>query len=104
MTEPTPNVIEVAKDDMYREASLWDAQSARISDCAAQAGSLTIEPTLDLFIYSGFFSEYNEVTRVFAGLCRQGSQASREIAQTLRYVADTYEEADNGIRAQYNGL
>jgi hypothetical protein len=101
--EPKPNVIEVAKDALYREASLWDAQAGRISDCAFEANHLTIE-VYDVPLFNGFFAEYNEVTRVFARLCSQGAVITGNIAQTLRTVADTYEEADRTSQGRYDQL
>lgn len=102
MTEPS-GVIEVAKDDLYREADLWDKQSLRIDDCAFQARHLTID-AYDVMLANQFLSAYNEVTRVIARLCGQGVVVTRELAQTLRTVANTYGEADDGIRAQYNRI
>jgi hypothetical protein len=101
MTEPAPSVIEIATDDMVREADLWDAQSLRLSDCAFQANHLTID-AYELFFFNGFLADYNEVTRVFANLCRQGALVTQGIARTLRTVAETYAEADDTIRAQYD--
>jgi|HigsolmetaAR201D_1030396.scaffolds.fasta_scaffold54958_2 hypothetical protein len=103
MTEPAPTVIEVAKQDMYREADLWDEQSLELSDCAFQADHLAIE-RYDVSLYNEFLADYNEVTRLFATLCSQGSVVTREIAQTLRTVADTYAEADDTIRGQFTHL
>jgi hypothetical protein len=103
MTEPAPNVIEVAKGDMYREADLWDAQSRHLADCAFQADHLAVE-AYDVIVFNEFLAEYNEVTRVFARLCRQGGTVTRGIAQTLRIVADTYEAADDHIRTHYDRL
>ncbi|MBX6750241.1 MAG: hypothetical protein IRY85_11330 [Micromonosporaceae bacterium] len=103
MTEPAPNVIAVAKEDMYREADLWDAQSIHIDDCAFQADHLTIE-AYDVILFNEFLAEYNDVTRLFAKLCRQGALVTRGIAQTLRTVAETYEEADDQIRTQYDRI
>lgn len=100
---PGPNVIEVATGDMYREADLWDAQSLRIADCAFQADHLAIE-VYETLIFNGLLAEYNDVTRVFARLCRQGAVVTREIAQTLRTVADTYQEADDHIRTNYHRI
>jgi hypothetical protein len=103
MTQPVPNVIEVAREDMYREAGLWDAQSGHLADCAFQAEHLTIE-AYDVILFNNLLSDYNEVTRVFARLCRQGALVTRGIAQTLRSVAEVYGEADDRISTHYHQI
>lgn len=101
MTAPTPDLIEVAKGDMYREADLWDKQAGRLADFAFQADQSTIDH-YDVFLFNAFLTNYNEVCRVFARLCTQGELVTREIAGTLRTVASIYAEADNGLRTQYD--
>jgi len=101
MTQPTPDVIEVAKDALYREAGLWDEQVGRLSDCAFQAEHSIID-LYDVVQFNDFLTGYNEVTRVFARLCTQGSLVTRDVAQTLRTVANTYEETDDSLRAQFD--
>jgi hypothetical protein len=101
MTQPAPHVIEAAKEDMYREAALWDDQSATLAECASQASRLTVE-AYDVFLYNDLLADYNEITEVFARLCSQGERVTQGIAHTLRYVADTYEEADHTIQGKFN--
>ena len=100
MTAPTPDLIEVAKGDMYREADLWDRQAGRLADFAFQAGQ-SIIVHYDVILFNAFLTNYNDVCRVFARLCTQGGLVTREIAGTLRTVASVYGEADDGLRVQY---
>ena len=103
MTEPASDVIEVAVDGIYREAAVWDEQSTRLADCAFQADHLAID-VYDTVVFNEFLASYNEVTREVARLCTQGRLVTRQIAQTLRTVADTYDAADDRLRTQYDRL
>jgi hypothetical protein len=100
MTEPAAEVIAAATDAIYQEAALWDEQSHRLADCAREADSLTID-VYDLVIVNEFLTGYNEVTRTIARLCTQGTAVTKQIGQTLRVVADTYDEATDRASRQY---
>lgn len=95
-TPPSRADIHVATDTLRAEAGTWQAQSERLADITQRIRVLDLE-RLEAGVFQVMIGSYRELVHAVADRCGEGTQRTREIADTLRHSADTYdaEEARN---------
>lgn len=93
---PSPAGIHVATDTLRTEADTWQAQSERLADITELVRALDLG-RLEAGVFQVVVDSYQEVVRAVTDRCAEGTERTREIADTLRSCADTYdaEEAKN---------
>ncbi|MGP4014250.1 hypothetical protein [Saccharopolyspora sp. 5N708] len=93
MPPPDKNKVEVATGALRVEADIWDEQADVLALIVSQAQQLRVG-----YLESGLFfpmtSAYDEVVDQVHGRCAEGVERTREVADILRQVADTYEQED----------
>lgn len=96
MAPPSEAQIKVATGALRAEAGVWDQQADTAGRIATQAGALALN-RLEAGIFQIVIDAYRSVIEHVAARSREGQQRMAEIAQTLRQVAQTYdeEEAEN---------
>lgn len=93
MTPPGREQVTVATAALRHEAREWDRQSAAIAAIAAKVAGLELG-RVEAGLFQIIVSPYNDVVWTVTDRCRQGEAALSEVAETLRRVADTYEQED----------
>lgn len=93
MTVPTREEVVVATETLRAEAGTWRTQSGAIADAGTAAAPLVFEG-LEGGLFTPFTSVYNEVVAIVAARCAEGETEMVSISDTLRQVADTYDQED----------
>ncbi|MEU6266874.1 type VII secretion target [Saccharopolyspora shandongensis] len=102
MAPPDKNEVEVATGVLRAEADIWDEQADALGLIASQAAQLRVG-ALESGLFLPMMSAYDEVVDQVHDRCREGVERTREVAGTLRRVADTYEQEDeDGTHALRN--
>ncbi|MEV0697084.1 hypothetical protein AB0I53_04070 [Saccharopolyspora sp. NPDC050389] len=99
---PDKNEVEVATGALRIEADIWDEQADALNLIASEVAQLRVG-ALESGPFFLLLSAYDEVVGQVHDRCREGVQRTREVAGTLRQVADTYEQEDeDGTHALRN--
>lgn len=85
--------VTVATDALRIEAAEWDRQSTAIGATAAKVADMELG-RVEAGLFQLIVSPYNDVVRHVSQRCLEGQTAMAEVANTLRQVADTYDEED----------
>jgi Excreted virulence factor EspC, type VII ESX diderm len=93
MSLPTPDEVSVATNTLRSEANQWDEQAGRLGALSTKVAGMEFG-RLEAGLFQMMVGPYNDVVRVVAQRCGQGSTAMTEIAATLRNVANTYDAED----------
>lgn len=93
MTPPGREQVTAATAALRHEARDWDDQSTAIAAIAAEVAGMEFG-RIEAGLFQIIVSPYNDVVRTVADRCREGEAAMREVASTLRDVANTYEQED----------
>jgi hypothetical protein len=95
-TPPSPAGIHVATDTLRTEAATWQAQSERLADITERVRVLDLG-RMEAGVFQVMVGSYREVVHAVTDRCLEGTGRTREIADTLRRCAETYdvEEAKN---------
>lgn len=91
MSRPTPHEVAVATGALRIEAGEWDEQSAALGAIAGKVGGMELG-RVEAGLFQLVVSPYNEVVHQVQARCQEGQTAMTEIAETLRSVADTYDQ------------
>lgn len=93
MSSTNDQQVAVATDALRIEAGEWDRQSTAIGATAAKVVNMELG-RVKAGLFQLIVSPYNEVVRHVSQRCLEGQAAMTEVANTLRQVADTYDEED----------
>ena len=97
-----PQGFEVATDALRTEAGAWDQQSAQMGNIATKVDGLRFTRT-EAGVFQLVVGPYNDVVDQVHGRCQEAVQRMKEIADTLRQVAKTYDEEErNGVHRLKN--
>lgn len=92
----TPGIDQIkvtTKTLRTAEAGIWDRQSITAGTIANQADSLRMD-RLEAGIFQIIVSAYGSVVDQVTARSREGQQRMTDIANTLRQVANTYDEEE----------
>lgn len=93
MTPPSRDQLTVATAALRHEAREWEHQSQAMAGIAAKVAAMELG-RVEAGLFQIVVSPYNDVVQTMTDRCRQGQSAMREVADTLRRIADTYEQED----------
>ena len=88
-----PAGVKVATDALRTEAGVWDQQSAQLTAIASKVDGLRVN-RLEAGVFQLVVGPYGEVVDQVHGRCQEGAQAMTGVADTLRQVANTYDEEE----------
>jgi hypothetical protein len=95
--------IRVAVDALRVDARIWDEQAGHLVAARTRADSLRMN-RLQLGIYQTFHAAYSGAVDLVTARCASGVTAVREVASTLRHVADVYEDEERRNLHALNNL
>jgi uncharacterized protein YukE len=99
MTHPG---FEVATDALRTEAGVWDQQSTQMGNIASKVDGVRFN-NLEAGVFQLIVNPYGDVVTQVHDRCSEAVQRMKEIADTLRAVAKTYDEEErNGIHRMKN--
>ncbi|WP_433344202.1 type VII secretion target [Micromonospora sp. CA-111912] len=93
MQPPSRNQVTVATNTLRSEATEWDGQSATVGGLGSKVAGMELG-RVEAGLFQLIVSPYNDVVQQVSQRCDEGKKAMTEVAQTLRKVADTYDEED----------
>lgn len=94
--------FEVATASLRTEAGVWEQQSQQVGTIAASADGLRFT-RLEAGVFQIIVTAYASVVDQVTNRAREGQQRMQEIADTLRRVADVYEDEERrGIHRLLN--
>lgn len=93
LSPPTPSRVRVATEALRGDARVWTDQADALGDAAGQAGDLAMN-RLEAGVFQVLVDAYTEVQTHVTARCAEGRTAMSEIADTLRVVADTYDDEE----------
>jgi hypothetical protein len=90
---PSREQVTVATGALRTEAGEWDTQSTEMGNLSTKVAGMEFG-RLEAGLFQMMVGPYNDVIHGVAARCAEGATAMRQIASTLRSVADTYEAED----------
>lgn len=93
MAPPTQDQIDVATETLRGEARIWDAQSAELGKILPKAQELRFN-RVEAGLFQIIFDTYGQVIDQVTGRVTEGQQRTAEVGNTLRSVADTYDQEE----------
>lgn len=93
MATPTQQAISVAVSAVRTAAANWD-EAVEALETARQAAEKAKFTNLEAGVFILAYNKYKDVPDFFVSRMNEGKAVFAEIANTLRYVADTYEAED----------
>ena len=85
-----PPGVKVATDALRTEAGVWDQQSAQMGTVATTVDGLRFK-RIQAGVFQLIVGPYGDVVEQIHGRCQEAVPRMKEIADTLRQVANTYE-------------
>ena len=97
-----PQSVKVATDALRTEAGVWDQQSAQMGTIATRAEDLRFN-RVEAGVFQLIVDPYGELVDQVHARCQEAVTRMKEIADTLRQVANTYDEEErNGAHRLRN--
>ncbi|MFI2666694.1 hypothetical protein [Micromonospora carbonacea] len=93
MTTPSRGQVTVATNTLRTEAGEWEGQSTTIGGIGSKVAGMELG-RVEAGLFQLIVSPYNDVVQQVSQRCDEGKKSMAEVAQTLRKVADTYDEED----------
>jgi hypothetical protein len=85
--------FEVATDSLRTEAGVWDQQSTQMGNLASKVDGVRFD-RFEAGVFQLIQGPYNDVVTQVHDRCTEAVQRMKEIADTLRAVAKTYDEEE----------
>lgn len=93
MAPPTADQVQVAIQALRHEASVWDHEAEATGSVPAKAEGLRLN-RIEAGLFQVIFDTYGQVIDQVIARTNEGRQQMTDIANTLRSVADTYEQEE----------
>jgi hypothetical protein len=93
MAPPSTQTIKVATNALREEAGTWDTESARMGEIGAKADGLRLTRT-EAGLFQVIFDAYGQVLDQIIARSNEGAQRMTDVGNTLRSVANTYDEEE----------
>ncbi|MEV4129472.1 hypothetical protein [Nocardia sp. NPDC049707] len=88
-----PQKLKVATDSLRTDAGVWDGKSTTMSDLKTKIETLTFSH-FEAGLFQLIVSANDELVTNLASRSGEASQRFTEVADVLRFCADTYEAED----------
>lgn len=103
MGNPSSDQIHAALDQMRTTANKWE-EAAGFLDSALSKTELVKFTNIEAGVFALSYNKYSPTPTYAGDRAREGAAACREIAATLRDVANVYEEEDRRGEHALRGL
>jgi hypothetical protein len=94
MAPPTSDQVKVATEALRNEAGAWDREADEIGKIPAKAEDLRLN-RIEAGLFQIIFDTYGQVIDQVIARAGEGRTQMNAVANTLRTVADTYEQEEN---------
>ena len=88
-----PQSVKVATDALRTEAGVWDQQGAQMANVATKVDGLRFN-RVEAGVFQLIVGPYGELVEQVHARCQEAVTRMKEIADTLRQVANTYDEEE----------
>jgi uncharacterized protein YukE len=85
--------LGVATGIMRAEADTWEAQSDQMAAARGKVDGMELG-MIEAGVFMPLVHSYNDLVHGLRSRCEEGVAAIQEVAKALRYVAESYESAD----------
>ncbi|MCO1578603.1 hypothetical protein M8C13_22880 [Crossiella sp. SN42] len=103
MAPPTADHIRAATAALRNEAGVWDAQAGELGKIASMAEAMRLN-RIQAGVFQLVFDTYTDVIDQVVGRSTEGVERIGEVANTLRQVANTYEQEEAANLHKIKGL
>jgi hypothetical protein len=93
MAPPTPAQVKVATEALRNESHVWDHESDETGTIATRAEGLRLD-RIQAGLFQVIFDTYGRVIEQVIARVNEGHKQMTEVANTLRTVADVYEQEE----------
>ncbi|MCE7001634.1 hypothetical protein LWC34_02080 [Kibdelosporangium philippinense] len=93
MAPPTADQVKVAIEALRQEAGVWDQEADTTGNIATAAEELRLN-RIEAGLFQVIFDTYSQVIDQVIARANEGKTQMTEVADTLRSVADTYEQEE----------
>lgn len=102
---PPPGREEVAVDTaaLRAEGNVWLEQSDRLEAITHKADGLRMT-RLEAGVFQVLVSAYDDAVDQVTARCREGRARMSEVGETLRQVADVYDDEDRKVEHRFRDI
>jgi hypothetical protein len=93
MAPPDKQLIQAATGTLRDEARIWDDQSRTLRDIKPKVEDLRLN-RIEAGLFQLIVTEYEKAIDVIVARTGEGQRAMTNVADTLRTVADTYDQEE----------
>jgi hypothetical protein len=93
MAPPSGQTVQAATNALRDEAKVWDDQSKTIGGIGPKVEGLRLN-RIEAGLFQVIVTEYERAIGLIATRTGEGRQAMTNVADTLRAVADTYDQEE----------
>jgi hypothetical protein len=94
MAPPSSQTVQAATKALRDEAKVWDDQSKTTGDIAPKVEGLRLS-RIEAGLFQVIVTEYEKAIDVIVTRTGEGQQVMTNVADTLRTVADTYDQEES---------